>query len=230
MVTIVEHVIDVAYVVVSFLYVAMYMMIYENPILIKIGIIEKKEFIKGVTPWDFQGPELKLGAPRRKYSLIEDPRSAKMPIVVMSGHVIDFKTGKPIAGAELNIWHPDYNGRYSLLGYDCRGIITTDQDGKYEFESTVPGCLTLNSLCFGFIPKKFDTFRRPGHYHVLIKYNGKSYCTQVYTTKMYLVEDSVRKGFNMAPLTENLITFEEHKPDSKYDKPYFTGHFDFVLP
>lgn len=56
----------------------------------------------------------------------------------MHGQVLDFKTGKPIDGAELDVWHTAPNGLYEQQDpnqpdFNLRGRFTTGPDGKYNF-------------------------------------------------------------------------------------------------
>jgi catechol 1,2-dioxygenase len=202
------------------------MLVYENPIVLKFRKVKYLQPVaKGLTAPDMMGPEIKLGAPTRTYSLIEDPETEKMPRVIMRGSV-KYSDNTPITNAKLNIWHPDYHGAYSLFGYDCRGIIQVDKNGNYEFEACVPGCLTLQSLLGRKLPSFLkDKFVRPGHFHVKLDYGNKFFVTQIYTTSMYMKEDNVKKGFGLDPLYDNLIKFEKAK-----DKDHYEGRFDFVLP
>ena len=54
------------------------------------------------------------------------------------GSVTDFTTGKPIAGAVVDVWHAAPNGLYEQQDPDqpemnLRGRFTTDAEGKYNF-------------------------------------------------------------------------------------------------
>jgi catechol 1,2-dioxygenase len=56
----------------------------------------------------------------------------------MHGKVIDFRTGKPIEGACLDVWHTAPNGMYEQQDADqpdfnLRGRFTTGPDGTYNF-------------------------------------------------------------------------------------------------
>jgi catechol 1,2-dioxygenase len=56
----------------------------------------------------------------------------------MHGTVTDFKTGKPVEGAELDVWHTAPNGMYEQQDpdqpeFNLRGRFTTGPDGKYDF-------------------------------------------------------------------------------------------------
>lgn len=56
----------------------------------------------------------------------------------MHGRVVDFATGKPIANAELDVWHTAPNGLYEQQDpeqpdFNLRGRFTTGPDGEYDF-------------------------------------------------------------------------------------------------
>jgi protocatechuate 3,4-dioxygenase beta subunit len=87
------------------------------------------------TPSVTEGPYFKPGSPERK-SLLE-------PGVVgdrlnLTGRVLT-RSGKPIAGALLDFWQADGNGRYDNAGYKLRGHQLTDDQGRYYLETVVPG-------------------------------------------------------------------------------------------
>jgi protocatechuate 3,4-dioxygenase beta subunit len=48
----------------------------------------------------------------------------------------------PIAGALLDFWHADDAGVYDNEGFRLRGHQFTDDDGRYELETIVPGLYT----------------------------------------------------------------------------------------
>ena len=54
------------------------------------------------------------------------------------GNVTDFRTGKPVEGAELDVWHTAPNGMYEQQDpdqpeFNLRGRFTTGSDGTYNF-------------------------------------------------------------------------------------------------
>lgn len=56
----------------------------------------------------------------------------------MHGQVVDFATGKPLEGAEVDVWHTAPNGLYEQQDPDqvdmnLRGRFVTGKDGKYSF-------------------------------------------------------------------------------------------------
>jgi len=62
---------------------------------------------------------------------------------LMSGQVLDFTTGKPIADAELDIWHTAPNGLYEQQDpeqpdMNLRGRYVTGPDGSYAIRCLRP--------------------------------------------------------------------------------------------
>lgn len=82
-----------------------------------------------------EGPYFKAGAPQRA-SLI-DPGMAGTRLV-LTGQVMT-QTCTPLAGAKLDVWQADDQGRYDNAGYKLRGYVVTDEQGRYRIETIVPG-------------------------------------------------------------------------------------------
>jgi len=61
-------------------------------------------------------------------------------VLVISGRVWAFDTKKPLAGALLDLWQVDHQGRYSVGNSDFknRARLLTAEDGAYEFETIHP--------------------------------------------------------------------------------------------
>jgi protocatechuate 3,4-dioxygenase beta subunit len=87
------------------------------------------------TPTEIDGPYFRLGAPMRS-NLLEP---GDKPELVLSGRVLSVN-GKPIPNAVVNIWSSDGVGNYDMLGYKYTGYVFTDDQGRYEFTTIVPGC------------------------------------------------------------------------------------------
>lgn len=97
---------------------------------------------------------------------------------VFHGHVTDVK-GKPIPGANLDVWQADAQGSYSGFMVDppegnLRGQVRTDADGHYGVRTVIPGPYT--------IPLDGPTGRvtaaagrspwRPAHIHLIVSADG----------------------------------------------------------
>ena len=112
------------------------------------------------TPHEIEGPYFRLGAPMRS-NLLEP---GDKPELVLSGRVLN-ETGKPIAGAVVNVWSSDAVGNYDMLGYKYTGYVLTDEDGRYEFTTIIPGC---------YFP------REAKHIHVKVQGVSSPITTQLY--------------------------------------------------
>ena len=98
----------------------------------------------------------------------------------MSGTVSAWGDCKPIANATLDIWQTNARGFYSnLLGlekpsnpgtFNLRGRIRSDHEGRYRFESIVPGRYPL-----------FWPLTRPRHIHLIVTHpQYEPLTTQIY--------------------------------------------------
>ncbi len=88
-----------------------------------------------LTPENELGPFYKRGAPASSNLVV--PGEPGLPLAV-SGKVLD-PTGKPLAGAVLEVWHADGRGVYDLEGYRYRAHVTAAPDGTYRFQTLMPG-------------------------------------------------------------------------------------------
>jgi protocatechuate 3,4-dioxygenase beta subunit len=87
------------------------------------------------TPAQTEGPYFTPNSPERA-SLLE-PGMVGTRLVV-SGSVVTTAC-RPIAGALIDFWQCDDNGAYDNVGYRLRGHQFTDENGRYELETIVPG-------------------------------------------------------------------------------------------
>jgi catechol 1,2-dioxygenase len=112
------------------------------------------------TPTEIQGPYFRLGAPVRS-SLLEP---GDKPGLVLNGRVLNEK-GRPVPGALINIWSSDAEGNYDMVGYRYTGMQVTDEAGRYEFTTIIPGC---------YEP------RNAKHIHMMIQGVSSPVVTQLY--------------------------------------------------
>src|SRR3712207_7133183 len=75
------------------------------------------------------------------------PRSTLIPYTTLfrsvSGRVTDATTGTPLPGALLDVWQAGAGGKYEhedpdQPGYNLRGRLYADEEGRYEFRTVVP--------------------------------------------------------------------------------------------
>ena len=149
------------------------------------------------TPIEIMGPYFRLGAPMRS-NLLEP---GDKPELVLAGRVLNEK-GQPIPGALVNVWSSDAEGNYDMVGYRYTGIQRTDEAGRYEFTTIIPGCYTP---------------REAKHLHVMIQAVSSPRVTQLY------IEGEPGNYEDDYYSPELLITCRTDADGTKH------GVFDFVI-
>ena len=82
-----------------------------------------------------EGPYFKAGSPERS-SLLDDGMPGTK--LILTGYVLTTDC-KPVANAMLDFWQADLQGVYDNSGYTLRGHQFTDQNGRFQLETVVPG-------------------------------------------------------------------------------------------
>jgi catechol 1,2-dioxygenase len=147
---------------------------------------------------------------------------------VFSGRVTD-PDGRPIAGANLDVWQADSEGRYS--GFmpgppegNLRGQVRTDADGRYEVRTVIPGPYTIPldgptgkmTAAAGWSPW------RPAHIHLIVSAEGhEPLVTQLFIDSSDYLDSDVASA-----VKPELIVH----PTPKEDEPgVFQFEYDFAL-
>jgi protocatechuate 3,4-dioxygenase beta subunit len=87
------------------------------------------------TPRQTEGPYFTPDSPERT-SLLDDGMPGER--IALAGFVLDRRC-RPVAGALLDLWHCDAAGVYDNDGYRLRGHQFSDAQGRFVFETIVPG-------------------------------------------------------------------------------------------
>lgn len=111
---------------------------------------------------------------------------------------------QPVPNAIVDVWGCDSEGEYDNTGFKLRGHQLTDAQGRFRFETLMPGSYG-NS-----------TFRRTPHLHVKVQGPG----TPLLTTQLYFPDQvlNLRDSFFNPDL---LVKWAHDKSQAL---------FDFVLP
>ena len=181
-------------------------------------------------PYYWEGaPELPLGA-----NLAE---GVKGEPAFYSGKVLD-NSGRPIAGAVLDVWSGDGEGTYDMqmeddVGMKARGRIRTDAEGNYSFRSIKPNYYPVPSdgPVGRMLEKMGRHAMRPGHIHMIVSAVGH----HPVTTHLFAAGSEYLDSDAVFGVKESLVTaFARHAPGfapdgSKMEVPYYTVNYDFHL-
>jgi protocatechuate 3,4-dioxygenase beta subunit len=150
------------------------------------------------TPAQTEGPYYTPGAPQRS-NLAATTQGGT--VLTLSGRVLD-TTCKAVPNAVVDFWQADAAGNYDNNGFDLRGKVTTDANGRYTVTTVVPGLYT----------------GRTAHIHVKVTPpNGTTLTTQLYFPN---VASNARDNiYNAAMLVK----------DYKVANGKATATFDFVV-
>jgi len=170
-------------------------------------------------------PQLAMGA-----CIVSDEVNKTGDRTWMHGTVTDFRTGKPIEGAVVDVWHTAPNGLYEQQDpnqpdMNLRGRFTTGKDGKYNFYCLrpVPYPIPFDGPA-GKILQALDRHpMRPAHIHFLIAAPGyKPIVTQIFDRdSKYIDEDAV-----FAVKDSLIVDFKPFQGDPKAD---FELPYDFKM-
>jgi len=144
---------------------------------------------------------------------------------VLTGTVLRPDCQTPVAGATVDFWHCDHNGAYDIKtpdekiapeNYRFRAITQTDKDGRFVFETIVPGRYAIPPNLEGF--EQYAGQTRPAHYHITITH-------PIYvplTTQIYIKGDPYIAKDPWAQHSRNVFELKSGGAVS-------TGSFEIVL-
>lgn len=172
----------------------------------RIVLAQTPECAESATPRQIEGPYYTPQTPRRSYLIDGLPGE----ILVLEGRVLT-TTCQPVANAIVDLWSCDSDGEYDNTGFKLRGHQITNAQGRFRFETLMPGSYGNSS------------FRRTPHLHV--KVQGPA--TPLLTTQLYFPDQPLNQRdsfFNPALL----VKLKQSKQQSEQQPKL--ALFDFVLP
>lgn len=154
----------------------------------------------------------------------------------VTGRVVDVD-GRPVAGAEVDVWHASPAGFYENQDPDqahmnLRGKFTTDEDGRFWFTTIkmsgypVPTDGVVGRLLAAQGRHPF----RPAHLHALIAKSGfKVLVSQIYDPADPHIESDVQFGVTEAT-TGNYVRHDDPWPgDEAGAAPWYALDYTFVM-
>jgi catechol 1,2-dioxygenase len=190
------------------------------------------------------GPFWRLNSPRvENGGSIVRSQTPGAPLFV-NGHVVD-KDGRPVAGAEVDVWHASPVGLYEnqdpeQAEMNLRGKFTTDHDGRFSFRSVmmVGYPIPTNGVVGRLLSAQRRHPYRPAHLHALIFKPGfKVLISQVYDPNDPHIDSDVQFGVTQA-LIGKFVRHETPHPAARdvstpwysLDHTYRLEAGDAVLP
>jgi catechol 1,2-dioxygenase len=172
------------------------------------------------------GPFWRLNSPRMENGgSIVRSETPGAPLFV-NGRVVD-KDGRPVAGAEVDVWHASPVGLYEnqdpeQADMNLRGKFTTDQDGAFSFRSVmmVGYPIPTDGVVGRLLEAQNRHPYRPAHLHALVFKPGfKVLISQVYDPADPHIDSDVQFGVTKALVGKFL----------RHDTPHPTGR-DVATP
>ncbi len=166
-------------------------------------------------------------------SLLRSPTSG--PGLRARALVVD-GAGRPVAGAEVDVWHSSPNGLYEnqdprQAEMNLRGRFVTDDDGCFEFRSVKPAGYPIptDGPVGDLLRVTGRHPYRPAHLHFMIYKPGfKTLISQIYSPDDAHIESDPQFGVTRALLGEYL-RHDEPAPELGFTAPWYSLDQNFTL-
>jgi len=170
------------------------------------------------------------------------PHRANEPgdVLIFSGTVRGID-GSALPGAVVDIWHADANGAYSHFNvpkaeapFNLRARVTSDDRGRFEIQTwvTAPYEIPKAGPTGALLAALGRHAWRPAHIHIRFSHEGfETLTTQVFLKGSPWIDSDV-----VGAVKQSLVAgLEKHEDPADLrrrglERPYFTLHYDFVLP
>lgn len=154
--------------------------------------------------------------------------------------VVTDTSGRPVAGALVDIWHSDGDGHYDVMLPDfdgkttaMRALFRTGADGRFWFHSILPTSYPIpGDGPVGELMRATNrSIMRPAHIHVLVQAPGH----ERLTTMVFPEGDPHLASDPVFGVKASLIEgFAKHPPGpapdgTLIDRPFFVGRYRFGL-
>jgi hydroxyquinol 1,2-dioxygenase len=182
------------------------------------------------------GPFWRMDSPRTANggSIVRSPTPGPVLFVDATFQDID---GKPIAGAEVDIWQSSPEGFYEnqdpvQADMNLRGKFTTDHAGHISFRSVKPAGypIPVDGPVGEFLRAQGRHNMRPAHLHFLVYKPGfKTLISQLYDPDDKHLETDAQFGVTRH-LIGNYVRHDEPRPDAPdVMPPWFSLQHSFVM-
>jgi len=158
------------------------------------------------------------------------------PALFFKGWVRDAE-GKPIAGAEVDVWHASPVGLYEnqdpeQAEMNLRGKFTTDANGEFSFRSIKPAGYPIptNGPVGALLNAQKRHNFRPAHLHFMVCKPGyKTITSQIYSPDDPHLETDSQFGVTRALVARYEFHENEPAPASEASGPWYSLQHTFIL-
>ncbi|MEA2947938.1 MAG: hydroxyquinol 1,2-dioxygenase, partial [Alphaproteobacteria bacterium] len=179
--------------------------------------------------WRADSPPTENGA-----SIVRSPTAGE-PIFVNAW--IKDQQGKPVAGAEIDIWHSSTEGYYEnqdpvQADMNLRGKFFTDADGHISFRSVKPAGypIPIDGPTGDLLRAQGRHNLRPAHLHFLASKDGfKTLISQIYVQDDKFLETDVQFGVTRHLIGNYARHENEPAPASDVKGPWYSLEHSFVM-
>ncbi len=159
-------------------------------------------------------------------SLIRSPTPG--PGLAVSVRIAD-RSGNPIEGAEVDVWHSSPKGLYEnqdpiQAEMNLRGRFLTDGEGRFRFTSVKPAGypIPIDGPVGGLVKATGRHNYRPAHLHFLAYKPGfKTLISQVYVPDDPYIDSDVQFGVTRA-LLGNYVRHDEPSAEHGFAAPWYS--------
>ena len=144
--------------------------------------------------------------------------------------------GRPVAGAEVDVWHSSPEGLYenqdpTQAEMNLRGRFISDEAGRFHFRSVKPAGYPIP--IDGPVGKLVKATRRhhyrPAHLHFMIHKPGfKTLISQIYSPDDEHIDSDVQFGVTRA-LIGSYVRHDEPSPEPDFATPWYSLDQRFVM-
>ena len=207
---------------------------FELPLMLDVFLSTTVDNVNAAgvgTESNVEGPFYVPDAPLLERPFVMPKRADEPGGTLLFSGTVRSTDGSPLAGATLDAWQANGAGEYSHFSpgvpeYNLRGRLTTDADGRFEFETVVPEPYEIpKSGATGILLAALGRpAYRPGHIHFLLSHqHARPLTTQIYFEGDPWIDCDV-VGAVKAPLITKL---ERHLGAG--GRSFATCSYDFVL-
>ena len=201
-----------------------------------VCLINNGDHGKRETTANLLGPFWRAGSPptANGASIVRSPTPGE-PMFV-TARVKDL-AGKPVAGAEVDVWHTSGEGIYEnqdpgQADMNLRGKFTTDAEGKIWFRSIKPigYPIPINGPVGDLLRAQGRHNLRPAHIHFLIYKAGyKTQFSQVYSSDDPNLETDVQFGVTRSLIGNYVRHDKEPAPSADVKGPWYSLEHHFTI-